>query len=250
MMKKVLSILFALVLCITLAVPVLAAEAPRLYDGADLLTSSEERELSQKLDQLSVQYQVDFVIATVESTEGYGADWYVEAFYDDNGYGFGQSRDGVLLLVAMWERDYRILSNGFAAQAITTDEIYDMGDDIAPYLTDGDYAGAFHRFADRCAYEIDGEINGFPFDFGMNLVISLVIGIAAALIATGIMRSQLKSVRSRSGAREYTRPGSMHLTRAGDLFLYRTLDRRVKPKPSSSSGGHGGGSRNVGGGKF
>ena len=31
--------------------------------------------------------------------------------------------DGVLLLVAMKERDYRILSNGLGAQAISLDDI-------------------------------------------------------------------------------------------------------------------------------
>lgn len=251
MMKKVLSILFALLLCVVLAAPALAADAPRLYDGADLLTSSEERELQARLDELSAALQTDLVVVTVDSTEGYGADWYIEAWYDEYGYGCGPERDGVILLVAMAERDYRILSNGFAAQAITMNEIYDIGDRIAGDLSDGDYYDAFHGFIDACVYEIDGEINGFPFNFGMNLAVSLLIGIAVAFIATGIMRGQLKSVHSRSGAREYTRPGSMQVTRAGDLFLYRTVDRRPRPKPSSSSGhGGGGGSRNVGGGRF
>lgn len=249
-MKNVLSILFALMLCIALAVPALAADAPRLQDSADLLTSSEERTLLAELDGISETYQVDVIVAAVDSTRGYGADWYVEAFYDENGYGFGPGRDGVILLVAMEERDYRILCNGFAAEAITRNESDDIGDQVAEELSAGEYMEAFMEFASLCRYEIDGEINGFPFDLGLNLAVSLAIGFVVALIATGIMRAQLRSVRSRHGAGEYTRPGSMHLTRSGDLFLYRTLDRRRRPQDTSGSRGGGGGSRHVSGGKF
>lgn len=251
-MKRLFSILLALTLVLVLAVPALAAEVPLVYDGAQLLSSGEEQALLARLEQVSEAYQTDVAVVTVDSTEGYGADWYVELWYDEYSYGRGSDRSGVLLMVAMGERDYRIISNGFAAQAITLDEIYDIGDAIAGDLSDGDYADAFGEFVDLCVYELDGEINGFPFDFGMNLLISLVIGLVAALIVTGILRGQLKSVRSRRGAEEYTRPGSMHLTRSGDLFLYRTLDRRRRPQNNGSSGrtGGGGGSRNVGGGKF
>lgn len=126
-----------------------------------------------------------------------------------------------------------------------------MGDQIVEELSAGEYMEAFMEFVSLCQYEIDGERNGFPFNFGLSLLISLVIGFAVAFIATGVMRSQLKSVRSQTGAREYTKPGSMQLTRSTDLFLYRTLDRTRKPQQTSSgSRGGGGGGRHVSGGKF
>lgn len=248
-MKRIFLLIFTLCLCLTLAVRASAAELPRLVDAADLLTVSEEEELLTYLDQVSEQCQADVVIVTMESCGGRSADAVINAVYDDNGYGVGPDRDGVILLLSMEERDYRILSNGFAADAITMSEIDEIGDEIVSELSDGEYMEAFMAFASLCRYEIDGERNGFPFNFGLSLGICVVIGFVTALIATGIMRSKLKSVRSRSGAREYTKPGSMQLTRSGDLFLYRTLDRRRKPQ-ESSSGSRGGGGRNVGGGKF
>lgn len=252
MMKKMFSILLALLLCMALAAPVLAADAPRLVDDAGLLTSSQERSICSKLDEISEQYQVDVVIVTVDSTGSYGPDRFTKAFYEEYDYGYGPDRDGVILLVAMDERDYRILSNGFAAQAISRSEIYEIGDRIQPDLSDGDYADAFRKFADACVYEIDGELNGFPFDFGMSLLISLGIGLAVAGIATGIMAAQLRSVRRRYEAGEYTRPGSMKLTQSGDLFLYRTVSRRRRQTEySGSRGGRSSrSSSNIGGGKF
>ena len=122
---------------------------------------------------------------------------------------------------------------------------------MAAFLGGGDYYGAFDEFIDCCTYEIQGERNGFPFNFGLSLGVSLAIGFVVALIATGIMRAKLKSVRTQSAAREYIKPGSMQLTRSTDLFLYRTMDRRRKPQNTSSgSRGGGGGGRHVGGGKF
>ncbi len=250
-MKRICSVFLALVLCFALALRADAAQMPRLVDAADLLTQSQEAELLDRLDRVSQELQVDVVIVTMESLGGYTADSVVEAYYDEYGFGFGPNRDGVLLLLSMAERDYRILSNGFAADAISMSDIDTIGDHIVGELSAGEYMEAFMEFVSLCVYEIEGEQNGFPFAFGKSLLISLVIGFAVAFIATGIMRAQLRSVKTQTGAREYTVPGSMNLTRSADLFLYRTVDRRRKPQNTSSgSRGGGGGGRNVGGGKF
>lgn len=250
-MKRVFSVFLALILCAMLAVSVSAAQLPRLVDAADLLSDSQETELLQRLDRVSQELQCDVVIVTMESLGGYTPEQVAYACYDQYEFGYGGNRDGVLLLLSMAERDWMILCNGFADIAITQSESDDMGDQIVEELSAGEYMEAFLEFVSLCQYEIDGERNGFPFNFGLSLLISLVIGFAVAFIATGVMRSQLKSVRSQTGAREYTKPGSMQLTRSTDLFLYRTLDRTRKPQQTSSgSRGGGGGGRHVSGGKF
>ena len=249
-MKRVISLFLVLILCLSLAAQVSAAQLPRLVDSADLLLDGQEAELLTRLDQLSQELQVDVVVVTMESLGGYSADQVINAFYDEYGYGYGPNRDGVVLLLSMSERDWRILSNGFAADAITPGDIDSIGDRIVDELSGGEYYDAFMEFASLCEYEIEGERNGFPFNFGLSLLVSVAIGFVVAFIATGIMRSKLKSVRSRTGAKEYTVSGSMQLTRSSDLFLYRTMDRRRKPQQTSSGSRGGGGGRHVGGGKF
>lgn len=231
-----------------LTVTAFAASAPRLFDGAELLSASEEEALKARLDEVSETYQVEIAIATVDTTEGLSVDAFVEHYYDTNGFGYGENHDGVLLLISMEGRDYRILSNGLGATAITSGEIDAIGDLIVSSLSAGDYAGAFHDFIDECEYQIDGEINGFPFEFMKNLVIALVIGFVVAFVVTGAMKRQLKSVAKRLTATEYTKPGSLNVVNAREFFLYRTIDR-VK-RETKSSGGSSGSSRNVGGGKF
>ena len=63
-----------------------------------------------------------------------------------------------------------------------------------------------------------------------------MIGFVIAFIATAIMRSKLKSVRSKSGATDYIKQGSFRVTRANDFFLYRTVSRRARPKDTGSGG--------------
>ena len=253
-MKRVFSMILVPVLLILFTVSVSAAQMPRLVDAADLLPAAQEDDLLTQLDQVSQELQVDVVIVTMDSCGGHDPDDVIAAYYDEYGFGYGVNRDGVVLLLSMAERDWRILSNGFAADAITLSEIDMIGDQIVDELSDGEYYEAFMEFTDLCRYEVEGERNGFPFNFGQSLLVSVAIGFVVAFIATGIMRSKLKSVHSQTGAREYTVPGSMNVTRSNDLFLYRTLDRRHKPQQSSSSHGSGfrggGGGRNIGGGKF
>ena len=146
-------------------------------------------------------------------------------------------------------REYRILSNGFAGDAIGMSEIDAISEAIVSDLSGGDYAGAFETFARRCDDYLEGYRNGFPFAFGTNLLIALAIGLAAGLVTVLVMKSQLKSVRRQDQANVYVRPGSMQLTVSHDLFLYRDVSRR-KRETSSSSGSRSGGSRNIGGGSF
>ena len=247
-MKKIF-VYLALVLALsTLHSLSVLAGGERLYDGADLLSDAEEAELLAQMDRVSDTYGVEIVIATFESLDGESVDDFVESYYDNGGYGIGDRKSGVLFLIDMEWRDWRILSNGIGADAVSDGDIDSIGSAAASYLTDEDYYTAFETFIEQCEYEIDGEINGFPFKAGTNLIISLVIGFVVAFIVTGIWRGQLKSVRSRADAEEYTKSGSMNIRSSRDIFLYRNVTRTKKESSSSSSGG--GSSRNVGGGKF
>jgi uncharacterized protein len=248
MTKKIFSLLLALLLSLSLPLAAYAQDRMDvLFDEPRLLDADEIHSLLSRLYQVENKYQVQIAIAAVNTVGNMSIDDYVEDYYDSNEFGYGPSRDGVLLLIAMEEREYRILANGFGADAISASDIERMGDIIAPSLSDGNYAKAFNDFVDECVYQIDGEINGFPFEFGKNLIISLVIGVVIALLATGFMKSQLKSVAKKNAATEYVKPGSMQITQSNDFFLYRVVDRKKKETNSSGSSGS---SRNVGGGKF
>ena len=233
-MKKITYVILTLVLCLSLSVTVFAQEG-FLFDEADLLSASEEAALEQKLAQLSETYQAQILVYTVSATEGGDAERLLNHLYDSNGFGYGQYRDGVMLLLCMDVREYRILSIG---EAIVSD------------LSDGFYADAFTEFADQTAYYLDGYLNGFPFDFSTNLLTALLIGTIVGLITALVLKGQLKSVSKQNQANVYVRDGSMQVTTHNDFFLYRDVTRTKKESSSSSSGSRSGSSRSTGGGKF
>ena len=218
-------------------------------DEADLISDSEEADLISKLHSISRTYNTQIVIATIPSLSGTNVDHYVELYYDTMGLGYGADKNGILLLVCMNPREYRILSNGSAADAITPGRLDAIGEAIVSDLSDGDYADAFDTFAEKCAYYLDGHLNGFPFQTGKNLLISLSVGLASGLIVAFVLKGQLKSVRRENQANAYVKSGSMQITAQRDLFLYRNVTR-TKKESSSSSSGKSGSSRNVGGGRF
>ena len=234
--------------CFAPAADTSEAEKYFLYDEAALLTDGEEAVLEKKLADISGTYNAQIVVCTIASMDGADIDRYLDYLYDTMGFGYGENHDGVLLLVCMDPREYRILSNGFAGVAIDSDDIDRMGDAFVSDLSDGNYAAAFTQFADQCVYYLDGHLNGFPFNFGKNLMISLVIGIAVGLIVAFILKGQLKTVRKQDQANVYVKQNSMNLTHQSDIYLYRTVSRSKKSSSGSSSGG--GSARSTGGGSF
>ena len=111
-MKRMISILFAMLLLFLPAVTVCAEEPKRLVDGADLLTDTEEAELLQELNEISVRKQFDVVVVTITSLDGKSMMEYADDFYDYNGYGMGDTSDGALLLVDMGARQWGISTAG------------------------------------------------------------------------------------------------------------------------------------------
>lgn len=223
-------------------------------DQADLLTDSEESALSDRLDEISERHQFDVVVVTVDSLEGETAVVYADDFYDYNGYGFGDERDGILLLISMEERDWCISTTGYGITAFTDAGQAYISERFVTDLSVGDYAAAFTNFAVLCdafitqadtgePYDID-HLPQEPFDLVWNLAVALIIAFVISLIVTGIMRGQLKTMHSQSEADNYIKQGSMHLTRKNDLYLYRHVDRRKKAENNSSTrSGNPGGSQ-------
>ena len=241
-------------------------ELTRVVDMADLLDNSEEANLLSMLDEISNRQELDVVVVTVNTLDGKTPMDYADDFYDYNGYGFGENRDGVLLLVSMEDRDWWISTTGYGITVFTDAGKEYISEKFLPDLSDGNYADAFTTYAELCDEFITQARTGEPYDTNnlpkepfnvfTSLLISLAVGILVSLIVTGKMKGKLKTVRMQPAAEEYVRKGSMLVTESSDLFLYSHVDRRVKSKDNDSDGGSSthtsssGSSHGGGGGKF
>lgn len=265
--KRILTVLFALILCMVVVIPTFAAsDLPRLVDNADLLTDSEESTLLSKLNEISERQQTDVVVVTADTLDGKTPMDYADDFYDYNGYGFGADKDGVLLLVSLEDRDWWMSTTGYGITAITDAGIEYISEKFLSDLSDGDYADAFTTYAELCDDFFTQARSGQPYDTGhmpkqpfniaRNLLIALIVGFVIALLATGVMKGKLKTVRFQSAASNYVKANSMNVTESRDMFLYTHVDRRAKPKDTDSSSGSSthtsssGSTHGGGGGKF
>ena len=261
-MKKICSLFLVCLLLMSLSVSAFATEpeAPWVVDNAGLLTSEEVSELNRKIQTLRSDLELDIVIVTTYGTGSKGVQDYADDFYDRNGYGYGEEYTGILMLIDMESREWYISTCGEAIYIFTDYGLSRMEIGFLPYLSEGLFFEAFDTWLDCLRPYVDAYRNGTPIDgyvqpdeyespYGEEIVyyggfsiehpflIALIIGLAAALITILVMRSRMNTARLQSGAGNYLKDDSFHLTQRSDMFLYSRVGRRAKPKNNTSGGG-------------
>ncbi len=160
-------------LAVLLTVPAFAVEGGfadlyyRMNDSADVLTAEEDSELEDALEELSLRQSFDVTIATVESLESVGYDSmeaYADDLYDYCQFGYGPDMDGVLLLVSVGDRKWHISTCGYGITAFTDAGIQYLGEQMKPFMAEGDYAAAFRTFVQWSDTYIDAARAGRPYD--------------------------------------------------------------------------------------
>ena len=180
-------------------------------------------------------------------------------------FGYGESKDGALLLISVEDNDWYISTCGYGITVFTDAGIEYIGKQIKGDLSDSNFAGAFDKFAYLCDDFITQARTGEPYDVKnlpkepLSLIwipIAIVAGFILSLIIVGRMKAKLKTVRFQPAANSYMKAGSMNITESRDMFLYNTVTRTAKPKDNDSGGGSSthtsssGSTHGGGGGKF
>lgn len=260
MKKRFFTLALALFFVLSITLPVCAESGDgfnspyaRLQDDAALLSSDEYNEVLSRLDELCETQSFDVVIHTTEDMDGYSSVVaYADDYYDYNGYGYGEDRDGIILVVAMNTRDLYISTCGFGITAFTDYGIDTLLDDVKGYFSDGDYYGGFCSFISEADEYITAAKNGSPYDINDGdyyyssersgffnftwLMASLIMGLVCALIIVGTMKAQLKTVRPALAAGSYVRKDSIKVKSERDIYLYRNVSRTEIVRESSSGG--------------
>ena len=277
MKKSILSLFLAVLLAGMLmgmlAVSASAADLPLLYDEAGLLTESQAASVLSALENVSRKHNADIAVVTIDSLAAYGYTGYyapmefADDYFDYNGFGQGENRDGVVLLLAMETRDWWISTSGFGITAFTDYGIQWLGEKLAPNFSSGDYAAAFKDYAAYADSLFSMAEDGEAYDvwsdrepvkaFSLTRVIgSLIAGIVAAFIPVSGMKGKLKTVRQQNDASAYAKRDSLRVTRARDYFIGHNVTRTPRQTERSGSGGSSthtsssGSTHGGGGGKF
>ena len=89
MKKKMISFLLILILCLGMTIPAYAEDSEgfadeyyRVNDLADLMTDSEESELLDVLDEISIRQKMDVIVMTTDTLEGLTVEEFADDMYD------------------------------------------------------------------------------------------------------------------------------------------------------------------------
>jgi len=117
--------------------------APRIVDDADIFSSSEERQMETRLAEIRQETGKDIVVYTDNSSYGLSHAVCAADFYDFNGYGCGEEREGVVLFVCMEQgnRGWWVCCTGPDTMDLYTESYANLMDDaLYEYMVEGDYA--------------------------------------------------------------------------------------------------------------
>lgn len=241
---------------------------PLLVDNADLLTDWEESELLDELTRVSEKEMMDVAVVTVNSIDGKSPEAYADDFYDYNGYGQGEEKDGVLLLISMEDRDWHVTTTGFGITAVNDAAIELIEDRVVSQLSSGDYYGAFSTYCSTVDEVAEMARNGEPYTGSISLsktqvfggagVISVIFGFLIGFGATAAQKKKLKRVRKQHGAAAYIYGDASHLSVSDDRFITKNVTRTRIQNDDDDRGGGGssihfgssGTAHGGGGGKF
>ena len=265
-----------LTLCLALSLTVLAQDSswsgePLIQDRAGLLTEDQVTTLEEKAEAISTEYDCDTYVLTVNSLEGQGRREFAKEYYQEHNLGRGSFQNGILFLVAMDSREYVTItygrdpehsdSYGVGILAFSDSDIEYLENQVVPYLSDGDYSGAFDTYLDLCQQELldyqqygGGEVytEGDPgyalgdTDYAplpwwhylspVHIAIIIFVPLLIALIVCLIFLRQMKTARKATQAGAYVVKDSFSVTNAQDIFLRTDRQERYIAQDNDSGG--------------
>lgn len=215
-----------------------------INDIADLLTYSEEKDISDKLENISDIYDCNVIILTVDSMDNnndinrYSSDYYEKNYSEE---------DVIMLAISMEYKDMGITSSGYCSRAFTDSGKSYMLDEIKPLLSKEKYYKAFDKYSELCNDFLKQAETGKPYDnsnlpresfpFVRNILISLGVGIVIGFVFIMIFLGQLKTVATKKSACDYIRRDSLKLTQKREIFLYKKVDKTKKSENNNKSSG-------------
>lgn len=242
----------------------------RVFDYADVLTDSEEKELAALIDKREKETNCDIILITleqslkeyaraIEPSVGYDefVRVYAEQFYEENKFGYNKPNGDGVLLIDNWfrEDDGKIYTwfctTGIVEDRYTASAIDRILDKVYLYVEDDPYK-AYTTYVNEFYYDMTGNRdNHDDWDWYRYAGLSILVGFIAMVIFIAI-NWKSKSGRKTTNAVTYVNGKRADFVNRQDIFIRKTVTKRHIQSSSSSGGGHsgshGGGGHSRGGG--
>ncbi len=258
-------LIFCLLIFITVPSAAIIDTELKVYDQARLFSDDEVSSLKQRAQELVKKCSMDVLIVTIEDAEGKNSKNYADDFYDNNGFGLGDDKSGLALLIDMDNREVFISTCGNTIRIFTDDRLDSIINKMTSYLTNSDYAQAASIFLDDVDYYFSLGIPSDQYNYDtetkerdyysspaeepkgvakslQHLRLFIAIAIGSSLVIVGCMALNNRGKKTtHSGT--YLEPGSFNLNVKQDIHVRTTVTQRQINTGSGSGGSGGGGSR-------
>ena len=212
---------------------IIEASVNPVVDDAKLLSQDEINELKVNIENFRENYNMDVVIVTSNDLQGKTPRDYADDYYDYNGYGLGDNKSGLLLLIDMDDRKIWISTSGDAIEYFTDNRIDSIVNDISKYLSNEEYF-------DAC---IDNGVPEGQYTYSEEehtlkvLLIALGVSAVVAGLTCIIVVNSYKNSKSVSSI-NYVDNNSIVFTKRRDTFV-NTFTTKTKIEKNNSGGGNG-----------
>lgn len=238
--------------------PAATSQINNITDMAGLLTESEWEALERQARTLSEEYSFGVYVIAVDDYEDYAygdVQDAAEALYHGYDLGVGPDRDGVLLLLSMYDRDYSLISNGdFGHYAFNEEGRGALTEFFLDDFGNDDWYGGFSDYLTWCGNYLEAAQNGEPFSADdppmdaagrmsailIRVAVILLLPLIIAFIVILILGSKMRSVAAATQAESYIK-GNLILTGRQDRYTHSTETRQKVKSESENSKSSGSG---------
>ena len=177
-----------------------------------------------------------------DNIQQYSEDLYLSS----DALGYGPGKDGVMLVLSIYDRCYWLLAYGEKGNYAFTDYAKDwMSEHFVDEFGDDDWYDGFKDYITDCDYILGEAAKGTPVDIYYNedigveaYGIALAIGLIVALIVCSVFRAQMKTAVTATRAASYLDRTNVAITNRHQLFRFSTVSRtKIETQSSSSSRG-------------
>ncbi|MBO6010735.1 MAG: TPM domain-containing protein [Oscillospiraceae bacterium] len=212
-------------------------DAPRVVDETHMLTDIELGQLEEKAAALSDKLGVDVVVLMCGNTYNMPRSEYADAFYNYNGYGFGDGYDGVLL--AMYEYSGSVLINEYGAglRHLTSVNYDRLTSRCGSKVSSGrlyEAADEWLRLVGRM--ERTGRVPRTAAAWGGTGVLGAVLGCIFGGIDRSRAKARMKTPAVSTNANAYLIPAAISILSLGDVFIKTTSSSQYSPIRTDSGG--------------
>lgn len=217
----------------------------KVYDFADLFSPNQEEGLYSSVAEFVNTYNMDLAIVTINDNNKGSQAVYADDFYDYNEFGIGSSRDGLLFLIDMENRQIYMSTTGYAISMYNDYRIEMALDRVYTYMSDEAYYDGVLAFIREISNYADEGLPTYSSDYsksettaGEQLLKSFIGAFIITVIVMVILIRKNRLVKKATTAEEYLDKKSIDIKNMGEVFLgSHTVKHRIDHGSSSSGGG-------------